>query len=107
MYIVCNRIVVNPEFAGAFEERFAQRAGLVDGMDGFLAFQLLKPDQPDTPYIVMTTWASEAHYQAWIGSEEFKQQHANTRTLPPQALKGRPVLETFTVVQENIPTQSD
>jgi heme-degrading monooxygenase HmoA len=33
-----NRIPVHPDHREAFEERFSDRAALVDGMDGFVAF---------------------------------------------------------------------
>src|SRR3712207_8836931 len=34
MITVANRIQVKPEYADAFEQRFRERAGLVDGMPG-------------------------------------------------------------------------
>ena len=33
MIVTCNRIPVNPQHAAAFEERFADRASLVDGVN--------------------------------------------------------------------------
>ena len=48
MIVTANRIPVNPEFADAFEARFANRAGLVDNMPGFVANYVLRPATPDT-----------------------------------------------------------
>ncbi|MEM9954493.1 MAG: antibiotic biosynthesis monooxygenase [Chloroflexota bacterium] len=99
MIVTCNRIPVNPEHAEAFEERFANRTSLVDGMDGFISFQLLRPKKEDDPYVVMTFWESEAHFKAWTESEEFKQGHARSGTLPPQTFLGHPKIEMFEVIQ--------
>lgn len=98
-YIVCNRIPVNPAHAEAFEERFGQRGGLVDGMDGFISFQLWRPQTEEDPYIVVTAWESEGHFRAWTDSDEFKQQHAQSGTLPKETFLGHPVLEQFEVIQ--------
>jgi len=99
MIVTCNRIPVNPDKAEAFEARFADRASLVDGMDGFISFQLLRPKKADDPYIVMTFWESEAHFTAWTESDEFKEGHARSGSLPPETFAGHPKLEMFDVVQ--------
>ena len=98
MFVVMNRIPVNPEHSDAFETRFNDRANLVDKMDGFVAFQLLRPNNPDDPYIVMTTWESEAHFKAWTNSPEFKEGHARSGTLPPETFLGHPKIETFDII---------
>lgn len=99
MIVTCNRIPVNPEHAAAFEERFADRASLVDGMPGFISFQLLRPQKPEDPYVVMTFWESEAHFKGWTESAAFKEGHARSSTLPPQTFAGHPKLEVFEVIQ--------
>lgn len=98
MIVVCNRIPVNPEFAAQFEETFSQRASLVDGMAGFVSFQLLRPQNPEDPYTVMTFWESHAHFEAWTQSDEFKQGHARSGTLPKETFLGHPKLEIFEVI---------
>jgi heme oxygenase (mycobilin-producing) len=99
MIVVCNRIPVNPEHGQAFEERFADRANLVDGMAGFISFQLLRPKKEGDPYVVMTFWESEAHFQAWTASAEFKEGHARSGSLPPETFMGHPKIELFEVLQ--------
>jgi len=99
MIVVCNRIPVHPDYFDAFEERFKDRAALVDGMDGFISFQLLRPHNAEHPYTVMTFWESKDHYEAWINSEEFKQGHAQSGRMPSEAFLGHPMLETFDVIQ--------
>jgi len=99
MIVTCNRIPVNPEHAEAFEERFADRSALVDGMPGFISFQLLRPKKSGDPYVVMTFWESEAYFKAWTQSDEFKEGHARSGSLPPETFSGHPKLEMFDVIQ--------
>ena len=58
MISVANRIFVNPDYAEAFEARFADRARKVDTMPGFLFNQVLRPSGEGQPYIVLTYWES-------------------------------------------------
>jgi heme-degrading monooxygenase HmoA len=99
MIVICNRIPVNSEHAAAFEERFADRANLVDGMAGFISFQLLRPKQEGDPYVVMTFWETEADFKAWTQSAEFKEGHARSGSLPPETFAGHPKIEMFEVIQ--------
>ncbi|MEO0599575.1 MAG: antibiotic biosynthesis monooxygenase [Chloroflexota bacterium] len=99
MIVVCNRIPVNPEHAEAFEERFANRSNLVDGMQGFISFQLLRPNKEGDPYVVMTFWESHDDFKAWTTSDEFKQGHAQSGTLPSETFTGHPKIEIFDVIQ--------
>jgi len=99
MIVVANRIPVHPDYADAFEERFQERAGLVDGMPGFVKFQILRPTQEGKPYIVQTYWESHDHFTAWTESEEFKQGHGRSSTLPKEAFLGKPELEIHEIIQ--------
>jgi heme oxygenase (mycobilin-producing) len=47
---------------------------------------------------VMTFWESEAHFKAWTQSDEFKEGHARSGSLPPEAFSGHPKLEVFDVI---------
>jgi heme-degrading monooxygenase HmoA len=99
MIVTCNRIPVNPDYHEAFEARFAGRANLVDGMPGFIAFNLLRPTKPGDPYVVMTFWESEAAFKNWTESEEFKEGHARSGALPREAFEGHPKIEVHEVIQ--------
>ncbi len=99
MIVTCNRIPVNPDYADAFEERFADRSSLVDAMPGFISFQLLRPQKEGDPYVVMTFWESDEAFKAWTESPEFKEGHARSGRLPPQAFSGHPKLEIYDVIQ--------
>ena len=101
MIAVANRIFVHPDYAEAFEARFRERAGLVDEMPGFVFNQVLRPSNPDDPYVVMTYWESHEQFKAWTESEAFRQGHAKSGSLPKEAFTGRNKLEIHQVIQDS------
>lgn len=48
-----------------FAERFARRAGRVDGAEGFEGLQVLRPTDERTTWLVVTQWRDAASYEAW------------------------------------------
>jgi heme-degrading monooxygenase HmoA len=72
-----NAITVPEGMGPQLEERFANRARMVEGFDGFEDFQLLRPVEGETRYFVYTRWSSEEHFQAWLNSQDFVKGHAN------------------------------
>ncbi len=60
-----NAITVPPQAGPELEKRFAARAHTVDGADGFLGFQLLRPVAGDDRYFVVTHWRDEESFAAW------------------------------------------
>ncbi|AWB93073.1 antibiotic biosynthesis monooxygenase family protein [Aeromicrobium chenweiae] len=73
--IKINAITV-PEGAGdELAHRFAARAGAVDDAPGFEGFELLKPTDERTQWLVLTRWASEDDFQAWVSSPSFAEGH--------------------------------
>lgn len=96
MYIVTNRIPVAKDYVDMFQERFRNRAGQIDKQPGFVRMQVLKPDMPDTPYLVQTTWQDKAAFEAWVGSEDFKTAHSNP--MPKEAFDGEGRIEMFEVL---------
>lgn len=98
MFVVMNRIPVNAQYADQFEDRFRNRAGEVDKMPGFVRNQVLRPANPDDPYIVLTYWGSKADFDNWVNSEAFQKGHAKSGTLPHDAFRGRAKLESFEVI---------
>ena len=53
-----NAITVPPERADELVERFANRAGEVSKMEGFEAFELLRPTDGKDVFYVYTRWRS-------------------------------------------------
>ncbi len=98
MFIVMNRIPVNPEYKEQFEERFTNRVREVDKMPGFVRNQVLRPANAEDPYIVLTVWQSQADFEAWVNSEAFQKGHARSGSLPREAFLGQSKLESFEVI---------
>jgi heme-degrading monooxygenase HmoA len=70
-----NAITVPAEHGEELARRFAARAGEVDRQDGFEGFELLRPTDDRTTWLVVTHWRDEASFQAWMESEAFRGQH--------------------------------
>jgi heme-degrading monooxygenase HmoA len=101
MITAMNRIYVVPEYAEQFEERFRTRAGLVDGMPGFIWNKVLRPVNPGDPYVVLTLWESRAAFDAWVNSEAFTKGHARSSTLPKEAFRRPSQLELHEVFTDS------
>ena len=71
-----NAINVPEGMGPQLEGRFAGRAKMVEQFAGFEDFQLLRPVEGETRYFVYTRWATEEHFQAWLGSQDFAKGHA-------------------------------
>ena len=101
MITVANRIYVEPEYGARFEERFRERAGLVDKMPGFVSNMVLRPVNEGDPYVVFTVWESRADFLNWVRSDAFVKGHAQSGTLPKEAFTKANVLEMHEVVQDS------
>lgn len=76
-----NAITVPADSGDELANRFAQRAGAVDGQDGFEGFELLKPTDADRPvWLVVTRWRDDAAFQNWINSQNFRGAHGGRDT---------------------------
>ncbi len=73
--IKINAITVKADSGDELAHRFAKRAGAVDGQDGFEGFELLKPTDDRTTWLVITRWRDEQSFQAWLGSPSFQHGH--------------------------------
>ena len=91
-YVVANRVPVTPEFAERFEESFRNREGKVENHPGFLRMEVLKPEDPEGVYVVLTHWRSRDDFVAWMRSDDFRKGHAHP--LPPEACRGNSGIET-------------
>src|SRR3954465_2813539 len=70
-----NAITVPAASGDELAHRFAARAGAVDDQDGFEGFELLKPTDERTTWLVVTRWRAEESFQAWLGSASFAPGH--------------------------------
>jgi heme-degrading monooxygenase HmoA len=99
-----NAIDVPAERADEMAARFAARAGHVEKADGFEHFELLRPDDGRTRWLVCTWWRDQAAFEAWVGSPAFSHGHAHAEG------GGAPVassseLWSFAVAQSTEPPQ--
>ncbi|WP_433415701.1 antibiotic biosynthesis monooxygenase family protein [Microtetraspora malaysiensis] len=71
-----NVLTVSAEMREELEQRFANRAGMVEAADGFEWFELLRPVEGTDRYMVYTRWRSEEDFQRWQSSRAFQSGHA-------------------------------
>ena len=98
MVVVTNRIPVSEGYEAEFEERFRNRAHLVDQAAGFVRNEVHRPTpvkfdhtsgtwipDPETEgyYEVKTWWRSLDDFIAWTRSAAFAEAHANR---PPKEM---------------------
>lgn len=72
-----NAIDVPAERGEEMAARFAARLGAVDSTEGFEEFQLLRPADERTTWLVYTRWRDEESFQAWVSSSAFTRGHAH------------------------------
>lgn len=70
-----NAITVPADSGDELAHRFAARAGAVDNQQGFEGFELLKPTDGRTTWLVVTRWRDEASFEAWLHSPAFSHGH--------------------------------
>ena len=110
MIVVTNRIPVAPGWEEKFEDRFRDRAHLVDQSPGFVRNEVHRPRpmkmshetgewEPDPDkqayYEVKTWWESWEDFVAWTKSESFREAHSNRP--PKEMFAGRNVLEVHEI----------
>ena len=98
MVVVTNRIPVAKGHEADFEERFRNRAGLIDKEPGFIRNEILRPIKGDF-YLVKTYWRSQTDFERWTKSDSFRQAHSNRP--PAEMFAGSNVLEIHQVVLES------
>ena len=93
--IKINAITVPADSGDTLAQRFAARAGAVDGQDGFEGFELLKPSDDRTTWLVITRWRDDESFNAWVSSPAFGSGHqSDAKPAGDQAGTGHPGGET-------------
>ncbi|WP_327069430.1 antibiotic biosynthesis monooxygenase [Kitasatospora sp. NBC_01250] len=101
-----NVLTVPAEQREVLEQRFASRAGAVEGQDGFEWFELLRPMEGTDQYLVYTRWATEEAFQAWMtGPMQAAHRPAGSEGAQRPAASGS-TLWSFEVVQSAGPKQA-
>lgn len=75
-FIAINAITVPAGGGDELARRFAARAGAVDSQDGFQGFELLRPADDRSTWLVLTRWRDADCFNAWVSSPAFGHGHA-------------------------------
>lgn len=94
--IKINAITVPASSGDELARRFAARAGAVDDQDGFEGFELLKPTDDRTTWLVVTRWRDEAAFDAWVTSPAFAHGHRSAGGKKTSATSGEGAEERVT-----------
>jgi heme oxygenase (mycobilin-producing) len=86
-----NAITVPADGGDELARRFAARAGAVDDQDGFEGFELLKPTDSRSVWLVVTRWRDEESFQAWVNSPAFAHGHRSAAERAGGESPARPV----------------
>ena len=110
MFVITNRIPVAEGHETDFEDRFRNRAHLIDKSPGFIKNLVLRPVQrrfdhktgqledvkDQGYYLVQTYWESEQAFWDWTQSDSFRKAHSNRP--PAEMFAGSSVLEIHEVI---------
>lgn len=99
MFIAMNHFKVVPGREADFERGWRERETYLDGVDGFLAFHLLKGDD-EGEYISHTMWTSRDAFLAWAQSDAFRRAHADG--MPEGIIEGHPRAKFYDAVVEEL-----
>jgi len=80
--IKINAITVPADSGEEVARRFAARAGSVDGHDGFEGFELLRPTDDRSTWLVVTRWRDQEAFDAWVSSPSFAHGHRGATSAP-------------------------
>lgn len=101
-FIACNKFIVPPEMATAFEQRWAKRESKLDELEGFVSFSMLrrdlgakghgvaKPVEGECNYQSCTVWKDRASFMKWRESQQFRSAHGDAAKKPADASAGAP-----------------
>jgi len=75
MFVAINYITCKDDYKDRFEELFGSRAHAIDRMPGFKNMHVLKPDEPNGDYLIVSYWENEDNFKSWTKSAEFLEGH--------------------------------
>ncbi|WP_349409609.1 antibiotic biosynthesis monooxygenase [Pseudalkalibacillus sp. SCS-8] len=96
-FIVFNNIPVSSEGRPVFEDRFKQRAGLVEHEPGCVGILILRPKDKET-YIVSSMWKDERDFENWKESSSYEKAHKDRGTsegLSQTIFTGKPYIKSY------------
>jgi heme-degrading monooxygenase HmoA len=103
MIVVMNAVRVSGEQAEQFEQAFLSRPRLLDKVDGFIRFELLRPQGRDE-YLVVTHWRDHDAFQGWLKSDAFREAHKDLRNAE---LAHASEVRTYEVIDTELPAEAE
>ena len=101
MFVTMNRFTIAPEHWDDFENRFRQRAGLIDGEPGFIRNAVLRPTENScNQHVILTMWETRQDFKAWTKSEAFRKAHEKAGHTPREWFIAPTKLEIFESVTD-------
>lgn len=70
MYSVIHQLTPKPEYREAFEGLLKEMATMFEGVEGFIAHQLLRPRKEGDPYFAFTAWKDQEAWKTWMKTAE-------------------------------------
>lgn len=74
-FVAVNYISCQPHYQERFEQLFASRAHAIDTMEGFIKMHVLKSQEPNGQYLIVSYWSNEEAFKTWIKSPQFIEGH--------------------------------
>jgi heme-degrading monooxygenase HmoA len=104
MFIAMNRFRIAAGKEADFERIWKERETNLPGIEGFMAFHLLRGASTDeyTLFASHTIWQSRQHFENWTTSDAFRRSHGGAARSADLYL-GPPQFEGFEAVQEILP----
>lgn len=74
-FVAINYIGCKEHYRDRFEQLFATRAHAIDRLPGFIDMQVLKPNDDEDKYLIVSYWSNEDSFKEWTKSPEFLEGH--------------------------------
>lgn len=98
LFIVSNRIEVEPDRAEAFEQVFVDSMRTtLDGVPGLHRVTLQRPGRPGLPYVSTMEFDSAADFQGWLKSDSFKKAHSDDQA---EGMQAPSAVEMHTLIED-------
>ena len=87
-FVALNYISCKPHYKERFEQLFSSRAHAIDKLPGFIDMEVLKPNEEDDKYLIVSYWSSEENSKRGQNQRNLlKSINAGSRTSKQQKKK--------------------
>src|SRR6056297_1747989 len=74
-FVAINYICCAPDYKERFEHLFGTRKGAIDQMPGFKRMQVLRQNEDDGHYLIISHWENQEAFQSFTNSDAFREGH--------------------------------